>query len=117
LLATFTVVDCGGGTVDLTSRQLLENERLSEITVRKGDNCGGSFVDQEFVKFIERRVGTSAVNLLKENQYGQFQYMVQEFIRRVKVKFTGVQSDFSSVELELDGNVLMNKLKKFCFTN
>jgi len=45
------VVDCGGGTVDLTTRQLLDCDKLSEITERTGDSCGSSFVDQEFIKF------------------------------------------------------------------
>ena len=36
------VVDCGGGTVDLTTRKLLSRNRLSEITERTGDFCGGN---------------------------------------------------------------------------
>ncbi|RIA79988.1 hypothetical protein C1645_839501 [Glomus cerebriforme] len=30
--ATFMIVDCGGGTVDLTTRKLLEGNQLGEIT-------------------------------------------------------------------------------------
>ncbi|CAB5341384.1 unnamed protein product [Rhizophagus irregularis] len=52
--ASFMVVDCGGGTVDLTTRRLLRDNKLSEITERTGDFCGGSYVDREFLKFLSR---------------------------------------------------------------
>src|SRR6266513_1902855 len=44
------VVDCGGGTVDLTTRELLDDDKLSEITERTGDYCGSCYVDQEYIK-------------------------------------------------------------------
>ncbi|RIA82063.1 hypothetical protein C1645_789124, partial [Glomus cerebriforme] len=110
--AKFMVVDCGGGTVDLTIRQLLEGEKLSEITERSGDYCGGSFVDQEFLKFLERKVGSSAISFVRENHYCQLQYMIQEFCRKVKMKFTGVQSEFENIELELDE--LCPVLEQYC---
>ncbi len=43
------IVDCGGGTIDLTTRQLLFDNALGEITERTGDYCGSSYVDQEFI--------------------------------------------------------------------
>jgi hypothetical protein len=48
------VVECGGGTVDLTTRRLLRDNKLSEITERTGDFCGGSYIDQEFLKFLRK---------------------------------------------------------------
>jgi molecular chaperone DnaK (HSP70) len=107
------VVDCGGGTVDLTTRQLLKDERLSEITERTGDYCGGSYVDKEFIKFLERKVGSSAIKLVEEKQYGQLQYVVQEFCRLAKIRFTGNRSDFQTVDLELDGNIIYLILNYF----
>ncbi|CAG8453450.1 12515_t:CDS:2 [Cetraspora pellucida] len=99
---SFMIVDCGGGTVDLTTRELLENNRLGEITERSGDFCGGTYVDKEFIKFLKRKVGDSAINLLHENHYGQLQYMVQEFCRRVKLPFTGNKKDFKTFELDIE---------------
>ncbi|CAG8700777.1 8468_t:CDS:2, partial [Racocetra fulgida] len=100
--SSFMIVDCGGGTVDLTTRELLENSRLGEITERSGDFCGGTYVDKEFIKFLKRRVGDSAISLLHENHYGQLQYMVQEFCRRVKLPFTGNKKDFKTFELDIE---------------
>ena len=52
--ANFMVVDCGGGTVDLTVHELLELEdydQLIEITGRTGGYCGSCYIDQAFIKY------------------------------------------------------------------
>ncbi|CAB4389282.1 unnamed protein product [Rhizophagus irregularis] len=63
---TFVVVNCGGGTLDLTTRKLVGNNplQLSEVTERSGDFCGSAFVDKEFIAF-------SAMDLLVENNYDE----------------------------------------------
>ncbi|RHZ76357.1 hypothetical protein Glove_198g111 [Diversispora epigaea] len=98
----FLIVDCGGGTVDLTTRKLLANQRLGEVTVRTGDFCGGTYVDKEFIKFLKRKVGDSAIKLLEEQNYGQFQYMIQTFCREIKLPFTGVKEDYKIFEFDLE---------------
>jgi hypothetical protein len=95
-------VDCGGGTVDLTRRKVVSRNKLGEITERTGGFCGGAYVDQEFIKFLETKVGTSAIELLRKKNYNQFQYMVQEFCRHVKLLFNGEKSSFKTYELDLD---------------
>jgi molecular chaperone DnaK (HSP70) len=99
------IVDCGGGTVDLTTHKLLDDDKLEEITVRKGDFCGGSFVDQEFLNFIGQKVGNSALEAIRKDYSSQLQYLVQEFCRRVKIPFNGKESDFTPVELNLKGEM------------
>src|ERR1044072_8068471 len=94
------VVDCGGGTVDLTTRKLLNNERLGETTERSGDFCGSTYIDAQFIKYLERIVGKNSFDLLKRNHYGQMQYMVHIFCQRVKEPFTGdVQFSY---EMDID---------------
>ncbi|PKC55786.1 hypothetical protein RhiirA1_446740, partial [Rhizophagus irregularis] len=47
-------LDCGGGTLDLTTRKLVGNNplQLSEVTERSsGGFCGSAFVDKEFIAF------------------------------------------------------------------
>jgi molecular chaperone DnaK (HSP70) len=95
------IVDCGGGTVDLTTRKLLEENQLSEITERAGDFCGSTFIDKEFIKLLKREVGDSAIDLLSNKHYGQLQYVVHEFCQNVKLPFTGDNPDFS-YELDLE---------------
>ncbi|CAG8749786.1 22224_t:CDS:2 [Cetraspora pellucida] len=99
---SFLIVDIGGGTVDLTIRKLLSDNQLGEITEQTGDCCGGSFVDKEFINFLARKVGKSAMYLLKEYNYGILQYMVQEFCRSAKIPFTGNIKDFKTFELDLE---------------
>jgi hypothetical protein len=37
-------IDCGGDTVDLTTRLLLDSNKMSEVTERTGDNFGSSYI-------------------------------------------------------------------------
>ena len=97
------VVDCGGGTVDLTIRKLLPDEQIAEMTKRSGDFCGGTYVDDEFLKFLESRVGKSAMNMLKEKHYGQVNYLIHKyFCPDVKIPFTGEKSKFKTIELDIE---------------
>src|SRR5438034_1967528 len=94
------IVDCGGGTVDLTTRQLLEGNQLGEVTAQAGDFCGSTFIDKEFIELLKREVGSSAIDLFSDKHYGQLQYLVQEFCQNAKLKFTGDSTDFK-YELDL----------------
>src|SRR4051812_33901357 len=88
------IVDCGGGTVDLTTRKLVGEKKVGEVTERAGDYCGSTFIDQEFLKFLGNLLGDSAINQLKGNNYKQLQYMVQKFCRHAKLPFTGEDKNF-----------------------
>jgi molecular chaperone DnaK (HSP70) len=98
------VVDCGGGTVDLTTRRLLEENQLGEITERAGDFCGSTFIDKEFIEFLKREVGSSAVNSFIDEHYGKLQYLVQDFCQNIKKKFTGDELD-CKYEIDLESSV------------
>ncbi|PKK64597.1 actin-like ATPase domain-containing protein [Rhizophagus irregularis] len=98
---TFMLVDCGGGTVDLTTRRLLKDNKLGETIKSRGGDCGGSFVDDNFIEFLASKVGQSAIDLIRKIHYSQLQYAVQEFCRRAKYPFTGQENDFKPFELDL----------------
>lgn len=57
----FVVCDMGGGTVDLISYRVssIEPTVVEEATIGTGDQCGGSFVDREFLKWLEGRLGVA----------------------------------------------------------
>ncbi|GBC08039.1 hypothetical protein RclHR1_07890006 [Rhizophagus clarus] len=107
---TFMIVDCGGGTVDLTTRMLIDNKRLSEITERIGDFCGSTFIDREFIEFLRDKLGTRAIDKLMESHYGQYQYMVQEFCEYAKNLFTGDKGFL--YELDIEENSLSQYLSE-----
>lgn len=69
--------------------------------LRTGEHCGGAFIDNEFFNFLTRKVGDSAMTLLKNQNYDQLQYLIKEFCR-VKWVFTGIKEDYKSFELDLE---------------
>ena len=75
---------------------------MSEITVRTGDFCGGTYVDQEFINFLKTKVGESAIELLKSKYYGQYQYLIHEFCKNVKLPFTGIEEEYKVYEMDLE---------------
>lgn len=87
--------------MDLTVRKLLENNRLKEVTERTGDFCGSTYVDRNFIKYLESKVGKDAISSLQENHYGQFQYVIQQFCERVKIPFTNNPSEFRTFEFDI----------------
>ncbi|CAI2172469.1 1056_t:CDS:2 [Funneliformis geosporum] len=91
---SFMIVDCGGGTVDLTTRKLIGIGQLGEVTERTGDFCGSTFIDNEYIRFLRKKLGHRAIDLLKEHNYGQYQNIIQTFCRRVKIPFTGDDPGF-----------------------
>ncbi|CAG8565337.1 3344_t:CDS:2 [Gigaspora margarita] len=99
---TFLVVDCGGGTVDLTMRTIQMGNELNEETERTGDLCGGTFVDQEFIKFIGRTVGFNALQNLKTYAYGDLQKLVIYFCDQIKHSFTGDPDEYETIGLDLE---------------
>ncbi|CAG8608574.1 2691_t:CDS:2 [Funneliformis caledonium] len=110
---TFMIVDCGGGTVDLTTRKLIGTKELGEITERIGDFCGSTFIDKSIVEFLRDKLGSHAINLLMENHYEQFHYMVQQFCRRVKLPFTGEDEGFLyELDIEETAPILLQYVSK-----
>ncbi|PKK64402.1 actin-like ATPase domain-containing protein [Rhizophagus irregularis] len=95
----FMIVDCGGGTVDLTTRQV-EGKQLGEITERAGDYCGSTFIEDKFIEYLQRKLGKNAIELLEKNQYGQMQYMIQKFCSDAKLPFTGDPKFNYTLDLE-----------------
>ncbi|PKY22940.1 hypothetical protein RhiirB3_526153 [Rhizophagus irregularis] len=100
---TFMVVDCGGSTVDLTTRKLvgINPLQLGEVKERTGNFCGSTLVDKMFINFLRERLGTRAIDLYMENYYDQFQFLVREYCKNIKVPFTGDNREFN-YELDIE---------------
>ena len=62
----YVVVDCGGGTVDLTVHELdTENGTLSELHRGTGGACGAIGVDEEFEKLLKKIFGKDFIEQFK----------------------------------------------------
>jgi molecular chaperone DnaK (HSP70) len=102
------IVDCGGGTVDLTTRKLLNRKQLGEVTERTGDYCGSTFIDREFKNHLRRELGSNTMDSFEKEQYKHLQNIVQHFCENAKLKFTGDETNSYELDLE-EFNVLLDK--------
>ncbi|RAR06959.1 hsp70 family protein [Stemphylium lycopersici] len=125
----FVVCDMGGGTVDLISYRVAELQptTLEEVTVGSGAQCGGSFVERGFLKWLERRLGTSdflplagdrSENLPRTSLSPKLSRMVQDFVLEAKTGFSGHETNFlrlpvplSSVEDDEAGGIQDGEIK------
>ncbi|KAI8510869.1 hypothetical protein Bbelb_117850 [Branchiostoma belcheri] len=49
----YMIVDCGGGTVDITVYETGEDCKVKEVTTASGGDWGGTKVDEEFLKLLD----------------------------------------------------------------
>src|SRR5205823_2697885 len=87
------IVDCGGGTVDLTTRTLLKDRKLSQSTASEGACCGGSYVDNEFIDWIGRKTKLSRKDSKNLRQSPQCRLSVRRFFWPLKYGFDGKNHD------------------------
>lgn len=110
----FIVCDLGGGTDDLISYRVsgLHPTTLEEATVGNGAQCGGSFVDREFIEVLERRLGTEdfikiagcrAADVKRTNMPPKLAKMLQTFVLESKAGFTGKEVNFLPLPRPLNG--------------
>lgn len=112
----FIVCDMGGGTVDLVSYRIAELEPtiLEEATVGSGDQCGGSFVERGFLRWLERRLGTAdfitiagekSEDLPRTMLSPKVSRMLQDFIFEAKSGFSGTEISFMRLPAPLSAIV------------
>lgn len=56
----FMVVDCGGGTVDITVHEVV-GHGLREIAEGAGGNHGSTYVDRSFLSYLEKKLSREAL--------------------------------------------------------
>jgi hypothetical protein len=65
---TFMVLDCGGGTVDITMHRVVKKHPdllLDEISCPSGGPWGSTLIDAEFERFVEKLVGADLFRIFK----------------------------------------------------
>ncbi|KXS95922.1 hypothetical protein AC578_5199 [Pseudocercospora eumusae] len=65
------VCDCGGGTVDLTSYEITgisPNLAFKELVVGTGGKCGSTYIDREFIRWMENKFGNAYKDLSWEKR-------------------------------------------------
>ncbi|XP_028289637.1 heat shock 70 kDa protein 12A-like [Parambassis ranga] len=75
----YIVVDCGGGTIDITVHKVMEGGALTELHKASGNDLGGQNVDGKFKKFL-RDIFSAGVWDEYENKYpSDVQRMMDDF--------------------------------------
>ena len=96
----FMVLDCGGGTVDITMHRVLERRpqmQLEELAAPSGGPFGSTFVDREFEKLMQDLVGDEAFARFKPSA---------EWVQLMRA-WEGLKLSFDSSE---DGSLETHKL-------
>ena len=85
---------------------------MEEATIGTGDQCGGSFVERGFLKFLERRLGTAdfvliagerSEDLPRISLSPKLSRMVQDFVLEAKSGFSGIETNFLRLPIPLSG--------------
>ncbi len=62
----FMVVDCGGGTVDITTHEVSPHGGLDEVAEGTGGAYGSTYVDKEFREYLARKLTAPALTRYEE---------------------------------------------------
>ncbi|KAH0612446.1 uncharacterized protein H6S33_010498 [Morchella sextelata] len=89
----FVVVDCGGGTVDLISYEIVSlspSISVKECASGKGELCGSTFLNQRFENLVISRAGKQNFDKMKTRSLNR---MLKEFDQSLKRNFTNAEDD------------------------
>ncbi|KAF3129560.1 hypothetical protein TWF703_008847 [Orbilia oligospora] len=115
----FILCDAGGGTVDLISYKITQIEpalRVEEAAVGSGDKCGASYVETEFLSWLEKWIGSEAFQKIPEEKKRHGSQMMTSFETN-KLHFSGDDDEIeiripaetgiqNSEELNIDDRIL-----------
>ncbi|KAG9284682.1 hypothetical protein G9A89_003642 [Geosiphon pyriformis] len=94
---SFMVCDCGRGSVDLTTRKLLAENKLGEITERTGYLCGSTYVDTEFYSISWTMVWHKSNETLKQYINTNVKKQMEEDEWMVELQFEDIKAMFDPV--------------------
>jgi len=96
----FVLCDAGGGTVDLISYKITQVQpsfRVEEAAIGSGDKCGATYVDKEFLSWLERWLGEDAYKKIPAAKTRHGSQMMTMF-ETAKFAFSG---DDESMEIPI----------------
>ncbi|XP_027765677.1 heat shock 70 kDa protein 12B-like [Empidonax traillii] len=75
----YVVVDCGGGTIDITVHEIQENHYLKELHKATGGGWGGNRVDENFADFLREIFSDGVWDEYVKSHPTEFQHMMYNF--------------------------------------
>ncbi|XP_062582486.1 heat shock 70 kDa protein 12A-like isoform X2 [Saccostrea cucullata] len=88
--SSYIVCDAGGGTVDVTVHEVLEDDKsVREINRPTGGNWGGTNVDDAFITILERIAGDKVMKAFQNQQKYDFMELLREFeVKKREINYT-----------------------------
>ena len=69
----FMVVDCGGGTVDITVHEIVKHEELKELLPPEGGCYGSTYIDRYFFEeYLPRKLTKEVVDIFRKQEYADY---------------------------------------------
>uniref|UniRef100_A0AAU0MT83 Heat shock protein family A member 12 variant X6 n=1 Tax=Urechis unicinctus TaxID=6432 RepID=A0AAU0MT83_UREUN len=81
----YLVLDCGGGTLDVTVHHLKEGNKIAELYKATGADLGGSKVDENFIRLLEAILGDSVITSFQRSCASDFLSMMSLFEQKKRV--------------------------------
>ncbi|XP_009893531.1 PREDICTED: heat shock 70 kDa protein 12B-like [Charadrius vociferus] len=75
----YIVVDCGGGTIDITVHEIQENHYLKELHKAAGGGWGGNRVDENFTDFLKEIFDDGIWDEYVKSHPTELQHMMYNF--------------------------------------
>ncbi|XP_054908995.1 heat shock 70 kDa protein 12A-like [Poeciliopsis prolifica] len=106
----YIVVDCGGGTIDLTVHEVLEGGALKELHKASGNDLGGQTVDRKFKEFLRE--------IFSDGVWEEYEGKYPSEVQKLMYDFTRLKQSDEDVQITCSfnlGTLAQNKkdLKKF----
>ncbi|CAO3593034.1 unnamed protein product [Absidia cylindrospora] len=96
------ICDAGGGTVDLIVFEVDGPSKLREVTNGLGESCGSMFLDDNFSRLLQEKLGDQAQTLPSV----AVRNMIDQFVDTIKPDFDGLEDQY----LNLHASVQLDKL-------
>ncbi|KAH3830275.1 heat shock 70 kDa protein 12A-like [Dreissena polymorpha] len=75
----YLVLDCGGGTVDVTVHEVTASGDLKELHKASGGGWGGTKVDDEYFKFLQKLIGAPVMRKFIDKHMEDYIDMFRDF--------------------------------------
>uniref|UniRef100_A0A8B9JBY4 Heat shock 70 kDa protein 12A n=1 Tax=Astyanax mexicanus TaxID=7994 RepID=A0A8B9JBY4_ASTMX len=75
----YMVVDCGGGTIDITVHEVVQGGCIKELHRVSGSDMGGQTVDKNFKTFLRELFSEKVFDKFEENHPSELQRLMYDF--------------------------------------
>lgn len=86
----YMVVDCGGGTVDITCHGIIDEMKVRELCPASGGNWGSTYIDDNYYQFLCELFGQDAIDSFRNGKPAEWVDTMDKF-ESSKIRATGAE--------------------------